>query len=180
MIIVDEMARALEELGFQRGQVGTPPHTAEGYLWRADRVLVGVTRQMLEEFAVAPEHRIGGSSWPVYIRIELRFLHAADIFRKHGVPVTHSRFEQYLECCGRMGVFPWELESLLEFVKPDYLDLAMRVNMQTVAADLTADIFAERLAPILEALRHAEMYIVFGAVLDALRYELERRATARA
>ena len=174
MITVHELGQALEQLGFQKGKVGAGPAAAEGYLWRADRVLVGVTRAALESFLEPPAREETGAPWPVFIHIELRFLHAADIFRKSGVPVTHTKFEQYLKCLGRMGVFPEPVYSFYEFEKPHHLDLAMRVNMQAVAPELTADIFQERLAPILEALRHAEIYIVFGAVLDSLRHELEK------
>lgn len=175
MITAKDLGRALEELGFQKGKVGTGPEAADGYLWRADRVLVAVTRKTIESFFAPPEGHRSGAPWPVFIHIELRFLHAADTFRRHGVPTSHKTFEQYLTCLTRMGVFPQPMGNLYEFVEPEQLDLAMRVNMQAMTADLTADIFEERLAPILEALRHAEIYMVFGAMLDSLRDELEKK-----
>lgn len=178
MITPEELGKALEQLGFQKGKAGAGPDAPEGYLWRADRVLVAVTRTALENFVQPPHQDETKAPWPVFIRIELRFLHAADILKKNGVPVSPVKFEQYLTSLGRMGLFPDRVHGFYDFEKPEHLDLAMTVNMQAVAEDFTADIFQERLAPILEALRHAEIYMVFGAVLDALRYELEQKALA--
>lgn len=177
MITVKNLGRALEELGFQKGKVGAGPEAVDGYLWRADRVLVAVRRKTIESFFAPPEGQPSGAAWPLLFHIELRFLHAADTFRRHSVPTNHKIFEQYLTCLSRMGVFPEPAGSLYEFVEPEQLDLAMRVNMQAMTDDLTADIFQERLAPILEALRHAEIYMVFGAMLDSLRHELEKKAS---
>lgn len=180
MITAEELGKALEQLGFQPGKVGAGAEAPEGYLWRADRVLVGVTRKALDECFQPPAQDESKAPWPVFIRLELRFLHAADILKKSGLPVSHMRFEQYLTCLARMGVFPDRVHSFYDFEKPQHLDLAMTVNMQAVPEDFTTDIFQERLAPILEALRHAEIYMVFGTVLDVLRYELEQKVLSGA
>ena len=85
-------------------------------------------------------------------------------------------FEQYLTTLGKIGVFPSMVENFYEYEEPDFLDLALNVNLQTMADELTPEVIREKLQPMMDALVRAEVHLVFGATLDVFRHELREKA----
>jgi hypothetical protein len=175
MITVDELGEALVSLGFTRGRITTAAES-DAYIYRTPRVHLAVTARALENCFEPPHRDEAGAPWAVEIKLEARWLHAADIFRKNGLPVHRIAFEQYLSCLAKMGLFPSRVEAFYEFDEPDFLDLALVLNTKTLAEEMTGEVLREVLPPMIEALVRAELYLVFGATLDAYRHELRQKA----
>lgn len=170
-----ELGQALVSLGFTRGRITAAPES-EAYVYRTARVALAVSLQELESCFEPPHQDEADAPWAVELKLEARWLHAADIFRRNGLPVHRVAFEQYLNCLAKIGVFPSRVEHFYEFDQPDFLDLALSINTQTLAEELSAEVVRQRLQPIIEALVRAELYMVFGATLDVLRHELHQKA----
>ena len=167
-----ELGQALEGMGFAPGKITA---SAEGYVYRSGRVALAISTQTLEKCSAPPPSDETGAPWPVFLKLEARWLHAADIFRKNGLPVHRLAFEHYLTGLSKMGLFPPAVEQFYEFDAPELLDLALSVNTQTLAEELTPEVIRERLGPLLDALVRAELYMVFGATLEVLRHELQQK-----
>lgn len=172
---VDELGQALLALGFTRGRITSAPES-DSYIYRTPRVHLAITAASLESCFEPPHQDEANAPWPVFLKLEARWLHAADIFRKNGLPVHRMAFEQYLTCLGKIGVFPSPVEQFYEFEEPQFLDLALSVNTQTMADELTAEVIREKLQPMIDALVRAEIHLVFGATLDVFRHELRQKA----
>ena len=174
MMSVDELGQALVSLGFTRGRVTTAAGS-EAYIYRTARVHLAVPQAALEHCFEPPTQDEAGAPWAVLLKLEARWLHAADIFRKNSLPVHRLAFEQYLTCLAKTGLFPSRVEDFYEFDDPEFLDLAVSLNTKTLAEELTAEVVRERVQPMIEALVRAELYLVFGATLDVLRQELRQK-----
>jgi hypothetical protein len=168
----EELGQALVELGFARSKVTS---SQEGYVYRTGRVALAVSQSALERSFAPPHQDDTGAPWPVFLKLEARWLHAADIFRKNNLAADRLVFEQYLTCLAKMGLFPAAVDQFYEFDAPELLDLALSVNTQTLVDELTPQVIRARLEPIMDALVRVELYLVFGASLDALRHELQQR-----
>lgn len=177
MMTVEQLGQALTALGFTAGQITTAAHS-QAYLYRTGRVHLAVPQTALERAFEPPAHADPGAPWAVELKLEARWLHAADIFRKNGLPVHPLAFEQYLSCLAKLGLFPSRVEDFYEFDPPEFLDVALSVNTRTLPDELTPDVMRERLQPMVEALVRAELYLVFGATLDVLRHELHQKTEA--
>ena len=175
MMTVDELGQALLALGFARGRITTVPES-DAYIYHTPRVHLAVTVRSLENCFEPPHQDEAGAPWPAFLKLEARWLHAADIFRKNGLPVHRMAFEQYLTTLGKIGVFPSMVEHFYEYEEPDFLDLALNVNLQTMADEMTAEVIREKLQPMIDALVRAEIHLVFGATLDVFRHELHEKA----
>jgi len=175
MMTVEELGAALLALGFTRGRITTAPES-DSYIYRTPRVHLAISARSLEGAFEPPHQDEAGAPWPVFLKLEVRWLHAAEIFRKNGLPVHRIAFEQYLSCLGKIGVFPSAVESFYEFDEPEFLDLGLGVNLQTLADELTPEVIRERLQPMIDALVRAEVHLVFGATLDVFRHELRQKA----
>ncbi|MBI2956225.1 MAG: hypothetical protein HYY26_02810 [Acidobacteria bacterium] len=171
----EQLGQTLVEMGFTRGRV-TADASSDSYLYRTPRAVVAVPVAALERAFEPPPDDPAGAPWAIEFKLEARWLHAADIFRKNGLPVHRAAFEQYLTALAKVGLFPSRVEDFYEFDQPDFLDLALTLNTKTLADDLTPDIVRQRLQPLLDALIRAELYLVFAATLDVLRYELQQKA----
>lgn len=174
---VEELGQALVALGFTPGKVTTAPNS-EAYIYRTARVHLAVPQSALDRALEPPEVEPAGAPWAVELKLEARWLHAADIFRRNGLPVGRMLFEQYLTCLAKTGIFPSRVEAFYEFDAPEFLDLAVVINTQTLADELTSAVLRERLQPMVEALVRVELYLVFGATLDVLRHELHQKEEA--
>ena len=172
---VEQLGETLLSLGFTRGQV-TPAANSEAYLYRSGRVALALPVAALEGCFEPPHQDEAGAPWAVLLKLEARWLHAADIFRKNGLPVHPLAFEQYLSCLAKLGLFPSRVEDFYEFEQPEFLDVALSLNTRTLAEEMTAAVVRERVQPMLEALVRAELYLVFAATLDVLRHELHQKA----
>jgi hypothetical protein len=175
MMTVEELGQALLSLGFVRGRITTAPES-DSYIYRTPRVHLAIAAAALERCFEPPHQDEANAPWPVFLKLEARWLHAADIFRKNGLPVHRMAFEQYLSCLGKIGVFPSPVEHFYEFEEPQFLDLAIAVNTQTMADELTPEVVREKLQPMIDALVRAEIHLVFGATLDVFRHELHQKA----
>ena len=175
MMTVEELGAALLALGFTRGRITTAPES-DSYIYRTPRVHLAISARSLECAFEPPHQDEAGAPWPVFLKLEVRWLHAAEIFRKNGLPVHRIAFEQYLSCLGKIGVFPSAVESFYEFDEPEFLDLSLSVNLQTLADELTPEVIRERLQPMIDALVRAEVHLVFGATLDVFRHDLRQKA----
>jgi len=174
MMTVEDLGQALLNQGFTRGKISADA-ASDAYIYRTGRVALAVARASLER-AFDPLHQDeAGSPWPVFLKLEARWLHAADIFRKNGLPVERDAFESFLACLMKTGLFPSRVEYFWEFDPPDFLDLALLVNTKAQAEDLTPDILRERLQPLVDALVRAELFLVFAATLDVHRHELAQK-----
>jgi hypothetical protein len=169
----EEVIQGLEALGFTPGNLA--PNTP-GYVHRTGRVALGVSQAELARCFEPPHQDEANAPWPVFLKLEARWLHAADIFRRTGLAATSATFAQYLTCLARLGLFPDAVNHFYEFDQPDFLDVALSINTQTLAEQLTASVVRERLQPLVEGLVRVELYMVFGAALDVLREELRQRA----
>lgn len=177
MMTVDEIGQALVSLGFTRGKISSAPGS-DAYIYRTARVHVAVPVTALERALEPPPSDPAAAPWAVELKMEARWLHAADIFRKNGLPVHRLAFEQYLTCLSKIGVFPTRVEQFYELETPEFLDLAVSINTKTMAEELTPEVIREKLQPMIEALVKAELYLVFAATLDAHRYEQQQKAEA--
>ena len=175
MMTVEELGAALLALGFTRGRITTAPES-DSYIYRTPRVHLAISARSLECAFEPPHQDEAGAPWPVFLKLEVRWLHAAEIFRKNGLPVHRIAFEQYLSCLGKIGVFPSAVASFYEFDEPEFLDLSLSVNLQTLADELTPEVIRERLQPMIDALVRAEVHLVFGATLDVFRHDLRQKA----
>ncbi|MFQ5776790.1 MAG: hypothetical protein ACE5IP_02145 [Terriglobia bacterium] len=175
MMTVEELGRALLEMGFARGKVASADK-APSYIYRTGRVALALSQETLEHCFEPPHQDEAGAPWAVLLKLEVRWLHAADIFRKNGLPVHRIAFEQYLDCLAKIGVFLSPVEHFYEFERPELLDVALSVNTRTLADELTAEVVRERLQPMIEALVRVETFLVFAASLDVLRHELHQKA----
>lgn len=175
MITVEELGQSLLEMGFTRGKVSSADKT-ESYIYRTPRVALAISQPALEHCFEPPHQDEAGAPWAVLLKLEVRWLHAADIFRKNGLPVHRIAFEQYLNCLAKTGMFLSPVEHFYEFESPELLDVAISVNTRTLADDLTAELVRERLQPMIEALVRVEAFLVFAATLDVLRHELHQKA----
>lgn len=174
MMTADELGQALVSLGFSRGRISAAG--GEAYIYRTGRVHLAVLVNSLEACLDPPAQDPTAAPWAVELKVEVRWLHAADIFRKNGLPVHRLAFEQYLICLAKTGLFPSRVEDFYEFDQPEFLDLALVLNTRSLADELTAEVVRERLQPMIEALVRAEHYLVFGATLDVHRHELHQKA----
>lgn len=177
MMNVEKLGEALVSLGFTRGKITAAPGS-EAYIYRTARVHLAVPQTALERSFEPPPQDPAAAPWAIELKLEARWLHTADIFRKNGLPVDRLAFEQYLTCLAKVGLFPSRVEDFYEFDNPEFLDLALSLNTKTLAEDLTAEVVQQRVQPMIEALVKAELYLVFGASLDVLRYELRQKEEA--
>lgn len=177
MMAVEQLGDTLVSMGFTHGRITAAPES-DAYIHRTPRVALAVARAALERCFAPPHQDEAGAPWAVELKLEARWLHAADIFRKNGLPVHRLAFEHYLTCLSKIGLFPSRVEDFYEFEPPEFLDLALVLNTRTLADDLTAEVVRQRLQPMIEALVRAELYLVFGATLDVLRHELRQQAEA--
>ncbi|MFQ5696512.1 MAG: hypothetical protein ACE5HB_11025 [Terriglobia bacterium] len=175
MMTVEQLGETLLAMGFARGQVTTDP-ASTSYIYRTPRVALAVPARALETCFEPPHRDEAGAPWAVELKLEARWFHASDIYKKNGLPVARATLEQYLSAMARMGVFPRRVEAFYEFEPPGFLDLALSVNMKAEPADLTAEIVRERLQPLIDVLVRAEIFLVFGATLDVLRSEEQQKA----
>lgn len=175
MMTADQLGQALLAMGFTRGRITTAPES-DAYLYRTGRVALALPLVSLQRSLEPPEQDPTAAPWAVELKLEARWLHAADIFRKNGLPVHRVAFEQYLACLAKIGLFPLRVEAFYEFDAPDFLDLALTVNTQTLAEELTPEVIRRRLEPMIDALVRVELYLVFAATLDTLRHELHQKA----
>src|SRR3990167_10259627 len=81
-------------------------------------------------------------------------------------------------CLAKTGLFPSRVEDFYEFDAPEFLDLAVSLNTRAQAEDLTPDILRQVVQPMVDALVRAELYLVFAATLDVLRYDLRQKEEA--
>lgn len=180
MASVEALTQGLAALGFTRMQVtpraAGPAAGGAGWVKRGQRVTLAVSQASLERCLQPQTPDESGAPWPAFVQLEASWLHAADIFRKNGLPASPATFAQYLSCLARLGLFPDPVHHFYEYESPELLDVALSVNMRTEPAELTPDILRERLVPLVEGLQQVEFYVVFGAALDALREELRQRS----
>lgn len=174
---VEGLGQALVSLGFTRGKISSAPGS-DAYIYRTARVHLAVPQAALERAFEPPPQDPAAAPWAIELKLEVRWLHAADIFRKNSLPVHRLALEQYLTCLAKTGLFPSPVHDFYEFADPEFLDLAVSLNTKTLAEELTADVVRERVQPMIEALVKAELYLVFGATLDVLRYELRQKEEA--
>jgi len=177
MMTVEELGQAFVALGFTPGQITTAP-ASRAYIYRTPRVHLAAPQAALERCFAPPEDVEPGAPWAVELKLEARWLHAADIFRKNGLPAHRLAFEQYLACLAKVGLFPTRVDAFYEFETPEFLDLAVSLNTKAEAADLTPDIVRQVVQPMVDGLVRAENYLVFGATLDVFRYELRQKEEA--
>lgn len=175
MMTVEEVGQALLAMGFTRGKIASTDKT-ESYIYRTGRVAIAISLDTLEHCFEPPDQDEAGTPWAVLLKLEVRWLHAADLFRRNGLPVHRIAFEQYLDCLAKIGVFLSRVEHFYEFDRPELLDVALSVNTRTLADELTAEVLRERLQPMIEALVRVETFLVFAASLDVLRHELHQKA----
>ena len=174
---VDQLGQALIALGFTPGQITTAPGS-HAYIYRTPRVHLAVPQTALARALEPPQDVEPGAPWAVELKLEARWLHAADIFRKNGLPAHRLAFEQYLTCLSKVGLVPSRVDGFYEFEAPEFLDLAVSLNTKAEAGDLTLDILRQVVPPVVDALVRAELYLVFAATLDVLRYELRQKEEA--
>jgi hypothetical protein len=177
MMTAEELGQALAALGFTPGKISAAPGS-EAYIYRTPRVHLAVPQTALARALAPPQDVEPGAPWAVELKLEARWLHAADIFRKNGLPAHRLAFEQYLTCLSKVGLFPSRVDGFYEFEAPEFLDLAVSVNTKAEADDLTAEILRQVIPPMVDALVRAELYLVFAATLDVLRYELRQKEEA--
>lgn len=175
MMSVEQLGESLVGLGFKLGQITDAP-SSQAYIHRTGRVALAFPLASLENCFEPPHQDEAGAPWAVELKLEARWLHAADIFRRNGLPVERHTFEEYLSCLAKLGLFPTRVDQFYEFDEPDFLDLAVSINTKAEAGDLTPEVIRERVQPIVDALVRAELFLVFGATLDVLRSELAERA----
>jgi len=171
---VEELGQALIALGFTPGKISAAANS-DAYIYRTARVHLAVPQTALARALEPPQDVEPGAPWAVELKLEARWLHAADIFRKNGLPAHRLAFEQYLTCLSKVGLFPSRVDGFYEFEAPEFLDLAVSVNTKAEAEDLTAEILRQVVPPVVDALVRAELYLVFAATLDVLRYELRQK-----
>lgn len=177
MMTVEELGQAFVALGFTPGKITAAPGS-DAYIYRTARAHLAAPRTALARAFEPPQHVEPGAPWAVELKLEARWLHAADIFRKNGLPVHRLAFEQYLSCLAKIGLFPSRIEDFYEFDDPEFLDVALSINTQTLADELTPEVVRQRVQPMVDALVRVELYLVFGATLDALRHDLHQKAEA--
>ncbi|OFV83697.1 MAG: hypothetical protein A2620_04525 [Acidobacteria bacterium RIFCSPHIGHO2_01_FULL_67_28] len=164
-------------LGFTPGKITAAPGS-DAYIYRTARVHLAVPQTALARALEPPQDVEPGAPWAVELKLEARWLHAADIFRKNGLPAHRLAFEQYLTCLAKTGLFPSRVDGFYEFEAPEFLDLAVSLNTKAEADDLTPEILRQVVPPVVDALVRAELYLVFAATLDVLRYELRQKEEA--
>ena len=174
---VEELGQALIALGFTPGKITAAPGS-DAYIYRTARVHLAVPQTALARALEPPQDVEPGAPWAVELKLEARWLHAADIFRKNGLPAHRLAFEQYLNCLAKTGLFPSRVDGFYEFEAPEFLDLAVSLNTKAEADDLTPEILRQVVPPVVDALVRAELYLVFAATLDVLRYELRQKEEA--
>jgi len=177
MKTVEELGQALVGLGFTPGKITVAPGS-DAYIYRTPRVHLAAPQTALARAFAPPADVEPGAPWAVELKLEARWLHAADIFRQNGLPAHRLAFEQYLTCLAKTGLFPSRVEDFYEFDAPEFLDLAVSLNTRAQAEDLTPDILRQVVQPMVDALVRAELYLVFAATLDVLRYDLRQKEEA--
>lgn len=177
MKTVEELGQALVSLGFTPGQISSAPES-RAYIYRTPRVHLAAPQAALARCFEPPQEVEPGAPWAVELKLEARWLHAADIFRRNGLPAHRLAFEQYLTCLAKTGLFPTRVDAFYEFEPPEFLDLAVSLNTKAQAEDLTPEILRQVVQPMVDALVRAELYLVFAATLDVLRYELRQKEEA--
>src|SRR3990172_284921 len=170
MMTVEERGQAWIALGFPPGKITAAPGS-DAYIYRTARVHLAVPQTALARALEPPQDVEPGAPWAVELKLEARWLHAADIFRKNGLPAHRLAFEQYLTCLAKTGLFPSRVDGFYEFEAPEFLDLAVSLNTKAEADDLTPEILRQVVPPVVDAL-------VFAATLDVLRYELRQKEEA--
>ncbi|MEE8201408.1 MAG: hypothetical protein V3R29_09605 [Candidatus Acidoferrales bacterium] len=173
----DELGQTLVNLGFTRSRITAAPDS-EAYIYRTPRVHLAVAvTSLARAFEPSPDDP-NAAPWAIEFTLEARWLQAADIFRKNGLPVDRLAFEQYLTCLSKIGLFPSRVEDFYVFNTPEFLDLALSLNTKALAEDLTPQIVRDVVQPMVDALVQAELYLVFAATLDVQRHELRQKEEA--
>src|SRR3989304_2593536 len=95
MMTVEELGQALIALGFTPGKITAAPGS-DAYIYRTARVPLAVPQTALARAREPPQDVEPGAPWAVELKLEARWLHAADIFRKNGLPAHPLAFEHRL------------------------------------------------------------------------------------
>src|SRR3989304_3579933 len=95
MTTVEELGQALIALGFTPGKITAAPGS-DAYIYRTPRVHLAAPQTALVRAFEPPQDVEPGAPWAVEIKLEARWLHAADIFRQNGLPAPRLAFGRYL------------------------------------------------------------------------------------